>query len=333
VGIRIYDNNDPETAEPVATVPVPTARRVVPWGIHLLVAAGSEGLVVVDIADHEAPLIAGALAGIHAADVRPYAHFQMGNAFAARAYVTDPEYGVRIVDLLPDFDSPSLIGGIALPGAAALDTYTRYLLADEVTPSREHDYLYVAAGASGLHVFDITNPDEIEAVAAVTDLGGMARDVDVSSEMTPPGVHDYAVIANDPLGLQVVEVTDPRAPVRRGTVGASGASRVMVEVQQMDRFIDEQGSLLKENSHPGVGVLTREDFVRILSADIAVNCRRPGDHDGDDDVDLDDYASWPDCMTGPEGGPPPQGCDAFDFDADDDVDLQDFARFEVVLTP
>ncbi len=49
---------------------------------------------------------------------------------------------------------------------------------------------------------------------------------------------------------------------------ASGAARVFVEVQQMDRIIDEEGNELKENSHPGVRALTRTEIVQILSADI-----------------------------------------------------------------
>ena len=52
----------------------------------------------------------------------------------------------------------------------------------------------------------------------------------------------------------------------------------------------------------------------------------PGDYDGDGDVDLDDYANFPDCLTGPGGGILPD-CDPFDLDADGDVDLQDFGGF------
>ena len=52
-----------------------------------------------------------------------------------------------------------------------------------------------------------------------------------------------------------------------------------------------------------------------------------GDYDTDSDVDLDDFADFPACLTGPGGGVLPD-CDTFDFDADSDVDLQDFAGFQ-----
>ncbi|MFH0979930.1 MAG: family 10 glycosylhydrolase [Planctomycetota bacterium] len=50
----------------------------------------------------------------------------------------------------------------------------------------------------------------------------------------------------------------------------------------------------------------------------------PGDYDVDADVDLDDYAHFASCLTGPGQGPLAAGCDVFDFDADADVDLKDY---------
>jgi hypothetical protein len=264
VGVQIYDNEDPEVLTWVATVPIPTAARAVAWGVHLFVAAGSEGLIVVDVSDHDLPQIAGAASGFHAADVALYAHYQMGRAFAARAYVVDPDYGVRIVDLLPDFTEPRLVDGIAVAGIAGIDTYTRFLPSDGTVPSREHDYLYVVAGAE-LQIFDITNPDA-PALAGGTLLGGEAADLDVASQIAPPGVDDYAVVANSVLGLQLVEVTDPLQPELLTSLAVPGATRAFVDVQQMDRFLDEQGNELKENSHPFVAPLEHDDFARILGA-------------------------------------------------------------------
>ncbi len=264
VGVQIYDTEDPEVLIPVATVPIPTALRAVPWGIHLFVAAGDAGLVVVEIGDHELPIVVGGATGFHAADVTLYAHYQAGSSFAARAYVADPGYGVRILDLLPEFATPRLTGGLPAVGAMGLDTYTRYVASDGVAPSLEHDYLYVAASA-GLRIFDITHPDAV-VPAADLPLAGEAVDVDVSSQIAPPGVDDYAVIANRVAGMQLVDGTDPLQPWLVTTLAADGAKRAFVDVQQLDRFIDEQGNELKENSHPFVEVLERDDLVRVLNA-------------------------------------------------------------------
>jgi len=264
VGVEIYDNLDPTTAVAVATIPIPTARRVVPWGVHLFVAAGDEGLVIVDITDNSAPSVVATMAGINAEDVVLYSHYQMGAAFAVRAYVADPGYGVHVVDLLPEFSSPRLREGLILAGAAGLDTYSRYVIADMTTPSREHDYLYVAAGSAGLHIFDITEPDEIVPAGSLTGLGGSVVDVDVTSQLAPPGVEDYAVLANRTAGLQLINVTDPMNPVEVTAVAAPDIERVFVDVQQLDRYLDEQGSQLKETSHPFVEVFDRQDIVSML---------------------------------------------------------------------
>ena len=48
--------------------------------------------------------------------------------------------------------------------------------------------------------------------------------------------------------------------------------------------------------------------------------------------DLNDFAHFPDCMTGPDNGPAVEGCEPFDFEADNDVDLRDFAGFQDVFT-
>lgn len=266
VGVSIYDTQTPDQPTFVTTLPIPSVERAVPWGIHLFVAAGPAGLVILDISDHAMPGLVGTLPGINARDVQLYAHHQAGSAFAARAYVADPDYGVRIVDLLPEYSNPLLVGGLPLVGAVGLDTYTRYVIAEGTTPSREHDYLYVAAGSAGLRVFDITKPDDITQVGSLTTLGGVAMDVDVYSHMTPPGVDDYALIANDGVGLQIVSVGDPTAPSLLGPVAAPGALRVFVDVQQLDRYVDEQGVLLKENSHPGARAYNHAEIVRILKA-------------------------------------------------------------------
>jgi len=67
-------------------------------------------------------------------------------------------------------------------------------------------------------------------------------------------------------------------------------------------------------------------------ANIGLGIWWPGDYDVDGDVDTDDFSHFGPSITGPDNGPPPAGCDLFDFDADDDVDLSDVAVFQQWFT-
>lgn len=64
-----------------------------------------------------------------------------------------------------------------------------------------------------------------------------------------------------------------------------------------------------------------------------------GDFDVDGDVDLDDYATFADCLAGPDESPSPSVAEcadaclaAFDGDDDGDVDLADFTEFQLMFT-
>ena len=63
----------------------------------------------------------------------------------------------------------------------------------------------------------------------------------------------------------------------------------------------------------------------------------PGDLDGDQEVDLDDFGLFAECLAGPDVTTPPPGCDPMTFDLanlddDNDTDLADFAVFQPLLS-
>jgi hypothetical protein len=57
------------------------------------------------------------------------------------------------------------------------------------------------------------------------------------------------------------------------------------------------------------------------------------DRDGDGDVDLADFTALAGCLTGPNHGPLGTGCRPFDCSGDDDLDLEDFASFQRMFSP
>jgi len=58
-----------------------------------------------------------------------------------------------------------------------------------------------------------------------------------------------------------------------------------------------------------------------------------GDHDANCVLDLADLLGWDACLTGPDAGPVPPGCEVFDFNSDDDVDLDDFGQLQELMGP
>jgi hypothetical protein len=59
---------------------------------------------------------------------------------------------------------------------------------------------------------------------------------------------------------------------------------------------------------------------------------RPGDGDGDDDLDIIDFGQFSLCFTGDVSGHLSPQCQVFDFDGDFDVDLLDFGDFQLDFT-
>lgn len=57
----------------------------------------------------------------------------------------------------------------------------------------------------------------------------------------------------------------------------------------------------------------------------------PGDRDRDGEIDLADFASLPDCLTGPAASTIDLPCLPLDFDGDSDIDLVDVAAFQTAF--
>ena len=182
-------------------------------GNYVYVAAGATGLFVVDASSLGNPFIAGSVA-------------IPGNANWVRvqgglAYVAADVAGLVIVDVSQPA-KPAVVGQLALPGPA-LNLVVRQGLV----------YLTMGQtmGQSGLAIADVTTPAQPRLLGVVT-WPGDTRGLDVAGNL--------AVVARLAAGVQMVDVSNPAAPVLRGAVAtrppafygaASGASDVVIRDQ------------------------------------------------------------------------------------------------------
>lgn len=78
-------------------------------------------------------------------------------------------------------------------------------------------------------------------------------------------------------------------------------------------------------------VLTQGNFAYLNAMALIVT--RPGDADGNHELDGADVAALLDCLTGPDNSPASADCETvFDFDVDGDVDLADVQAFSVAYS-
>jgi archaellum component FlaF (FlaF/FlaG flagellin family) len=109
------------------------------------------------------------------------------------------------------------------------------------------NYAYVAAGAAGLHVVNVSDPQAPVIVGAL-DTPGNANDVRV--------VGTLAYVADGGAGLQIIEVSSPSAPILRGTFDTPGDARDVRVISSRAYIADgEAGLRIVEVSNPAVPIL------------------------------------------------------------------------------
>ncbi len=162
-------------------------------GDFAYVAAGSAGLVVVDVSNLSQPRIVGSLdTPGNANDLRVVGDL---------AYVADGTNGLLIVDVA-NSDAPVLLGRANTPGNAT-DVAVR------------GGFAYVADGSAGLAVIDVANP-RVPVLRGQVDTPGNARGVDVADG-------NRVVVADAESGVEVIDVTNPATPTILGGVHTRGS--------------------------------------------------------------------------------------------------------------
>lgn len=205
-----------------------------------------------------------------------------------RAYVTDADEGLRIIDIT-DRVRAAQLGSVSIPGDAmhvtVSGTYayvaqwnipdykTTYsgiqvvdiadpsaptLAGSAILPARPYalavssHYAYAACGTHGLQVIDISNPDSPE-IGDCVNTPGVARDVILDGNV--------AYVADGESGLCLFDISDPATPVRLSEVETPEAASAIV-VNSGVAYV-----LCVAQNHSGLQVINMTDPMAPVSLD------------------------------------------------------------------
>ncbi len=271
-GLVIVDVHDPTKPKVAATLELKGAKDVEVTGRYAFVACGTEGVKVVDIADRLKPRL---VATMPTSDARVV---KLGGIYA---YVADGMGGLRIFDVA-DPTQPHYVGGTRLNDAAipddAHDVVVQFSFSrpDVVTGNRTPARLcaYVANGAQGLKVVDVTEPTKPLVIATLpVGAGSYAKGVDYVTMYElgsfggkiPNYERDYIVMTTHQRvapyyngSVIGVDVTDPMQPrnVANRFQGRSTFNRVKVAPMFLAPFLYYYAFVCKENGNVTVVDIT-----------------------------------------------------------------------------
>jgi hypothetical protein len=139
------------------------------------------------------------------------------------------------------------VGGFSARANVAVETFSPRALSFINLPGYPNavavagDYAFVAAGATGLQVVDVTNLQAPVLVGSV-DTPGNANDVRI--------VGSHAFVADGITGVVVVDVSDPRSPRIVGRESTAGPATDLVVVDGKAYVADEVGLSIVQVSDP-----------------------------------------------------------------------------------
>jgi hypothetical protein len=214
------------------------------------------GLVVVALEDPMNPEVTAVLG--HDVVVEPH-------AVAAQfryAFVCDEE-GIKVLDIT-QLHEPRLVATFELH-----DAHNIYLA---------RTYAYVAAGAQGLVILDITNPEQPK-LDQIFDADGCINDLhDVQLGITY--VSEFAYLADGENGLRVVQLTSAETPGNDGfsprptpqlvasyKLPKEGHALAISRGIDRDRAVDESGNQISVFGRVGARPMNREEQQKLYSRD------------------------------------------------------------------
>jgi hypothetical protein len=294
-GLVVASLENPRRPKVVARVATSDARAVHVDGIHAYVADGPGGLRVIDVSSPHAPAVVATVdlngddpAPLDANDVivhyvaaRPDVAARTRTRGRNVAFVADGAAALYVVDVTrPRSPEPLRTHGrLGLPGvlaARAAAFSSQYDVGSEGgdLPSAEREYLYLAgtdfrSGQGALLKIDVSVP-------SAPQLAGRRRTVDDPSAVRiarvyqPPFLKLYALVAGrgEP-SIEIADVLGRGELPRAGAVeGAGSCTGLDLEVFPLDRLVGFDGAPLKDVSHEGARLFTRDEIARILRAEV-----------------------------------------------------------------
>ncbi|MBI4651135.1 PKD domain-containing protein [Candidatus Desantisbacteria bacterium] len=217
-GLQIIDISNPVNPAIVSSVSTTNvAYGVYTSGNYVYVIDYYSGLQIIDISSPTAPVKVGGVATPRVNDTPGVANgvYINGN-YAYVAYVTDFNSGLQIIDISNPV-APAIISGVDTPD-----------IANEVYISG--NYAYVSDGSSGLQIINISNPENPAIIGSVDmDMSGDAIGVYISGNYAYVASYvAYAYNTDWYSGLQIVDISNPIAPVIVGNVNTGDANGVYI---------------------------------------------------------------------------------------------------------
>jgi len=232
-GLRVYRADGSDTSL-VGVLPLGASTRVVDIALdpprnRAYLAAGSLGLLVVDIADPAAPSLLSSLslAGLASA----VAVVDSGLVVVGRRGSVGA--GLSFVDVtLPTAPSPrGQLGAGSIPDPRAVAV--------------KGTIAFVADGSVGLAAVGFTDPDAPALVGVFT--GSAARDLDLSGNTLLVGTRSA--------GLQVVNVSNPALPALQSQVPTPEILGVARSANAAVLFLGDEGALVVDVANPSAPVI------------------------------------------------------------------------------
>jgi hypothetical protein len=275
-GLQTYDVSDRRQPRLLGAVATTEARAVAMHGLWVLVADGASGLRIVDVKDPRTPRTVAAVdlngedpAPNDARDVVTLPNYSDPvpaglKPFGMMAYVADGRAGVRIVNI-DQPGNPYVAATVAGGDARAVAAKSHFDVGSSTVPSLEREYLYIADGAGGLRIVNISDP-ETPSVVTTFSAAGALFDLLVANAFEPPKNKAYLYAGLGAGGCAIIDVSDVRAPVVVTTLPVEVTAGLDLERLHLDQLVDVDGRQIKDVSHEGARPFRREEIERILGA-------------------------------------------------------------------